>query len=714
MKKKILTTIILSLFIFSNILIITPTNKIVTANETEKNNVLTNAMGYISDTNNNNKISYIEYSKDIAPITNSPTIEYSFLCKWVNSYDDHGEPTTEFIQGETVYFFAKINNVEEGDVLSREYIYDGEVNRQSEWDPLESSGDIITWAWYTPKYGGNWKIKFYCNGVFLVEHNFQVLHGTPTFKNSITCDWVEGYDDHGPEKREFKFDDQIYSYTELENGWKGHEITWKWYKNNNIKHTSTYSISESWTSFCVWNIWTPNEVGEWKIKIYYEGNYLGCSPEFIVYKPLLLTKYQDWEEGVIPNEGDYKTEFNFKVHYKHPNKVEPCIKYLMIDDKIYMMEGSGSNSDYSKIIQGKDIGLGTHKYYFYFEGPYGTNKRLPEDKEWNITISINLPVVETIDATWIGSTSAKINAWIFNDGGSECEVRFTYKKEGSSKQYTEWKKPFYTNDEILTEITGLEPNKKYIFWANIKNPAGEANGKRLNFTTLNNQPPDKPTINGPEYGKPGGIYSFNCIANDNENDKVYYQFKITGKDNSGHTITDESILYGKYNSNKKITIENISISNNFASKQHIQITIRAKDKTGYSQYSDPMQMYLSKPPDKPTIDGPGNGRKRRTYEYSFKTNDPDGDQIYYYVNWGDGTNSGWKGPYDSGYELKLEHKWTKRDTFKIKVISKDIYNIESTWATQKFSTPKNNKIFNNIIFQLIQNLMKRIFRNMQL
>jgi len=85
------------------------------------------------------------------------------------------------------------------------------------------------------------------------------------------------------------------------------------------------------------------------------------------------------------------------------------------------------------------------------------------------------------------------------------------------------------------------------------------------------------------------------------------------------------------------------------------------------------------PPDKPAIDGPINGKIRRKYTYTITTTDPDGDQIYYLFDWGDGSNSGWVGPYNNG-NISISHKWKKQGVYEIKAKAKDENNVESEWS----------------------------------
>jgi len=87
------------------------------------------------------------------------------------------------------------------------------------------------------------------------------------------------------------------------------------------------------------------------------------------------------------------------------------------------------------------------------------------------------------------------------------------------------------------------------------------------------------------------------------------------------------------------------------------------------------------PPAKPnTPSGQKNGKVGQEYSYTTSTTDPDGDKVYYLWDWGDGTNSGWLGPYNSGDIISATHKWSVKGSYSTKVKAKDIYGKESVWS----------------------------------
>ncbi|MFH1101422.1 MAG: DUF2341 domain-containing protein [Methanobacteriota archaeon] len=110
---------------------------------------------------------------------------------------------------------------------------------------------------------------------------------------------------------------------------------------------------------------------------------------------------------------------------------------------------------------------------------------------------------------------------------------------------------------------------------------------------------------------------------------------------------------------------------------------------------------INDPPIKPTIIGPSVLNKDEEYSYYFMTNDPNLDDVYYYIDWGDNSSSEWIGPYHSDFMITVNHTWFTMDTFSLKVKAKDIYNDESQWNTQNVTTESGliiktgNGVFDN-------------------
>lgn len=99
----------------------------------------------------------------------------------------------------------------------------------------------------------------------------------------------------------------------------------------------------------------------------------------------------------------------------------------------------------------------------------------------------------------------------------------------------------------------------------------------------------------------------------------------------------------------------------------------------------------NQPPTNPTINGPTNGKAGIEYTYHFNAIDPDNDQIYYYIDWGDNQQEEWIGPYPSNQEITLTHIWNEEGNYVIKAKVKDTHDVESDWTQLAITMPTNQQ-----------------------
>jgi hypothetical protein len=270
----------------------------------------------------------------------------------------------------------------------------------------------------------------------------------------------------------------------------------------------------------------------------------------------------------------------------------------------------------------------------------------------NFGSGIGPPSVQTNDASDIDSNSAKLNGLLTDDGGESCQIRFRYKKAGivliDWTYLSDWQGSYNTGQSFFETVGSLEPNTEYIFEAGAKNTEGEVWGSTISFTT--NNPPNTPT-------KPSGetditvdtLFLYSTSATDQDSDQVQYRFDWdvnglhdysywTSLGPSGHTGT---------------------LDHDWDSPGDYVVKAQAKDSKGdLSGWSEGLTVTVTKinnppdPCDQPK--GPSVGYKNVTYQYTTSTNDSDGDQLYYWFDWGDGSNSGWIGPYMSRLKQKIQ------------------------------------------------------------
>jgi hypothetical protein len=88
----------------------------------------------------------------------------------------------------------------------------------------------------------------------------------------------------------------------------------------------------------------------------------------------------------------------------------------------------------------------------------------------------------------------------------------------------------------------------------------------------------------------------------------------------------------------------------------------------------------SSAPVSPGLSGPGQGVAGQSYTFTIVSTDPDGDNIYYKIDWGDDSHSEWVGPFASGEPANISHIWNIQGQYSLRGKAKDMYNVESDWS----------------------------------
>lgn len=86
------------------------------------------------------------------------------------------------------------------------------------------------------------------------------------------------------------------------------------------------------------------------------------------------------------------------------------------------------------------------------------------------------------------------------------------------------------------------------------------------------------------------------------------------------------------------------------------------------------------PPTQPVIEGPTRGKSGVEYGYRIVTIDPELEELYVCIDWGDGNLSEWLGLFDSGEIVRASYTWEHKGEYAIKVIARDVNGAESEWS----------------------------------
>jgi hypothetical protein len=158
---------------------------------------------------------------------------------------------------------------------------------------------------------------------------------------------------------------------------------------------------------------------------------------------------------------------------------------------------------------------------------------------------------------------------------------------------------------------------------------------------------------------------------------------------------------GATNGNKTLALSGLAYSTEY------KVWVNATDPDGSGQYTRRWYTFttnVNQPPNPPTITGPVKAKIKIATAYNFTTTDPNNDNVYYFIDWGDHTNSSWIGPYPTGNEITQSHTWSTKGSYTIKAKAKDIYGNESDWGTLKISMPTS---FNIPSLSFLERLFER-------
>jgi hypothetical protein len=90
------------------------------------------------------------------------------------------------------------------------------------------------------------------------------------------------------------------------------------------------------------------------------------------------------------------------------------------------------------------------------------------------------------------------------------------------------------------------------------------------------------------------------------------------------------------------------------------------------------------PPSSSTIKGPHWGLIDTNYSFCINATDLDGDALYCTWDWGDENFSDWLGPYSPNVTICVNHSWSQKGKYELRVKIKDRFGHESNWSDIHF------------------------------
>ena len=128
----------------------------------------------------------------------------------------------------------------------------------------------------------------------------------------------------------------------------------------------------------------------------------------------------------------------------------------------------------------------------------------------------------------------------------------------------------------------------------------------------------------------------------------------------------------------------------------------------------PIVVNTGQAPNTPFVAGPISGIIGERYEYTITTVDPQGDDVYYKISWGDCAVMFWDGPHKSGEEVTYEHAWCEvcfpgGGDFTIQVWVKDANdNIGHCKTFEVSMTTKEQSVIGLLFLQFLERFMERL------
>jgi hypothetical protein len=107
-------------------------------------------------------------------------------------------------------------------------------------------------------------------------------------------------------------------------------------------------------------------------------------------------------------------------------------------------------------------------------------------------------------------------------------------------------------------------------------------------------------------------------------------------------------------------------------------------------------------PSAPEIDGTKKCKPKIDYDYTFVSTDPDGDDIWYHICWGDKEIIHIYGPYPSGEEITLTYNWADKGTYIITCWARDTYDAISEISKLEITVPRTKTSSNYWYHWLIE------------
>jgi hypothetical protein len=214
-------------------------------------------------------------------------------------------------------------------------------------------------------------------------------------------------------------------------------------------------------------------------------------------------------------------------------------------------------------------------------------------------------------------------------------------------------------------------------------------------TPYENAPPETPgPPDGPDEGVVNEEYEFSAVTTDPDEDQIYYNFSWGDETYSG--------WIGPVPSGTSV-----EESHAWDEAGDYDVKVKAKDTNDLdSEWSEVLHVTIvNEPPNAPRITGKTNVKAGVENCWTFHSEDPNGDQIKYIIDWGDGTTNE-TDCYPSCTPVEVCHTYNDQGTYTIKAKAKECTQdgLESEWKERIVNVPRN-RAMNLPFLNLLQNFL---------
>jgi hypothetical protein len=296
----------------------------------------------------------------------------------------------------------------------------------------------------------------------------------------------------------------------------------------------------------------------------------------------------------------------------------------------------------------------TYYWKILAKDDYGTSA---SSEIWNFTIEVNDPPnTPSNPIPQDGASDVDINAglsWACSDPEGDNITYDVYFGDYSPP-------PLVSSDQTESYyIPGtMEYSTKY-YWriAAEDSYGGSTVGPIWDFTTgaIPNDPPEIPSNPNPEDEEtdvdPDADLSWTCIDPDGDDITYYVYF--------GDVTPPPLVASGHPDTNYDPGTLSYDTTDFWR--------INAEDENG-ALTDGPVWSYTTvddTPPDIPVINGPQTGHPGKLYSYTFVSEEPNDDDIFYQINWGDGSFEDWFRSFESDEIVTKEYIWDTQGNFTI-------------------------------------------------